>query len=129
MALSVSCHPILEQIHTIDGTADAWRLPASRPNNSMRSRMASVCRTEFQVDDSAQRVVLMERMIADFDCMAADLDQEILIQQDRAGINDPAHFAYPTFAKAAILRRDNMRRSADVLRAHLAKATEASSTE
>jgi hypothetical protein len=91
---------------------------------SMRSR-ATFIRRRFQVDARRQRVVLMERMIADFDCMAADLDREILIEQERARIHDPAHFAYPTYAKAAILRRDNLKRSADELRAQLAKAKEA----
>jgi len=67
----------------------------------------------------------MERTIADFDRVAADLDREILIEQERAGIYDPAHFAYPTYAKATILRRDNLKRSADELRAQLAKAEEA----
>ncbi len=76
-------------------------------------------------DARRQRVTLMERMIADFDCMAADLDQEILIEQERARNYDPAHFAYPTYAKAAILRRDNLKRSADELRAQLVKAKEA----
>jgi len=67
----------------------------------------------------------MERMIADFDCMAADLDREILIEQERARIHDPAHFAYPAYAKAAILRRDNLKRSADEPRAQLVKAKQA----
>ncbi len=57
--------------------------------------------------------------------MAADLDREILIEQERAGNHDPAHFAYPTYAKAATLRRDNLKRSADELRVQLAKANEA----
>jgi hypothetical protein len=56
--------------------------------------------------------------------MAADLDREILIEQERARIYDPAHFTYPTYAKAAILRRDNLKRSADELRAQLAKVKE-----
>ena len=67
----------------------------------------------------------MERLIADFECMAADLDRLILIEQERAKIHDPAHFAYPMYAKAAILRRDNLKRSADELRAQLSKAKEA----
>jgi hypothetical protein len=33
-----------------------------------------------------------------------------------AGINDPGHFAYPTYAKAAIQRRDNLSRSINDLR-------------
>jgi len=67
----------------------------------------------------------MERLIADFDRMAADLDREILIEQQRSGIHDPADFAYPLYAKAAMLRRDNLKRSADDLGARLAKAKEA----
>jgi len=67
----------------------------------------------------------MERMIADFEGIAVDLDREILIEQERARIHDPAHFAYPTYAKAAILRRDNLRRSAKELQAQLAKVKEA----
>jgi hypothetical protein len=67
----------------------------------------------------------MERMIADFEGIAADLDREILIEQERARIYDPAHFAYPTYAKAAILRRDNLRHSAKELKAQLAKIKEA----
>ena len=35
------------------------------------------------------------------------------------------HFAYPTHARATTLRRDNLRRSADELRVHLAKAEKA----
>jgi len=44
------------------------------------------------------------------------LEREIQNEQDRAGINDPSHFAYPTYAKAAIQRRENLTRSADELR-------------
>ena len=66
----------------------------------------------------------MGRMIADFGGMAAELDRQILIEQERAGVHDPAHFAYPICAKAAALRRDNLKHSADELRAQLAKAKE-----
>lgn len=79
---------------------------------------------ESQVDDTKRRVALMEHMIADFDCLAADLDRGVPIEQERAGIHDPAHFAYPTYAKAAALRRDNLKRFADELRAQLAKTKE-----
>jgi len=125
MALSMSGH---REIQTIYGPADARGQPATKAaalDASVRSRATFIRRREVQVDDRRQRVALMERMIADFDCMAADLDREILIEQERARIHDPAHFAYPTYAKAAILRRDNLKRSADELRAQLAKAKEA----
>jgi flagellar export protein FliJ len=54
--------------------------------------------------------------------MSADLEREIQHEQDRAGINDPSHFAYPTYAKAAIQRRENLVRSADELRVQLEDA-------
>ena len=79
------------------------------------------------MDSGRQRVALMERMIADFDRMAADLDQEILIEQERVGIHDPGHFAYPIYAKAAILRRDNLKRSADDFEHNLPKPRKHSS--
>jgi hypothetical protein len=128
MALSMSGHRVLGPIQTIYGPADAQGQPATKAqalDASMRSRATFIRRREFQVDDKRQQVALMGRLIADFDCMAADLDREILIEQERARIHDPAHFAYPTYAKAAILRRDNLKRSADELRAQLAKAKEA----
>ena len=130
MALSMSGHPVLEPNQTTYGPANTWKKPvptaskATALDASTRSPATFIRRIEFQADASRQRVALMERMIADFDCMAAGLDREILIEQERAGIHDPAHFAYPTYAKAAILRRDNLKRSADELRAQLAKDKE-----
>ncbi len=130
MALSMSGHPVLEPNQTTYGPADAWEKPVPTASEAkvfdapMRSRARFIRRMEFQVDSTRQRVALMEHMIADFDCMAVDLDREILIEQERAKNHDPAHFAYPTYAKAAGLRRDNLKRSADELRAQLAKAKE-----
>jgi hypothetical protein len=128
MALSISGYPVLGPIQTIHRPADARGQSATKTDAldaSMRSRATFIRRREFQADDKRQRLVVMERTIADFDRIAADLDREILIEQERARNYDPAHFAYPTYAKAAILRRDNLRRSADELRAQLAKGNDA----
>ena len=59
-----------------------------------------------------RRVAQIETMIAEFQRMSADLDREIAAEEAKAGISDPAHFAYPTYARAATQRRDNLRRSA-----------------
>jgi hypothetical protein len=64
-------------------------------------------------------------LIADCDRSAADLDQEVRNEEDRVKIYDRAHCAYPTYAKATATRRDNLRRSANELRIHLAKAEQA----
>ena len=61
-------------------------------------------------------------MIREFDGMASDLDRQIKAEEDRTGVRDPAHFAYSTFAKSASQRRDNLRASADGLKAKLEAA-------
>jgi flagellar protein FliJ len=88
----------------------------------MKSRETLIRLKKFQVDEKQRKVAQIETMIAEFERMAADLEREIRVEQDRAGIHDPAHFAYPTYAKAAIVRRENLRRSADELRAQLETA-------
>jgi flagellar protein FliJ len=85
----------------------------------MKSRETLIRLKKFQVDEKRRKVAQIEAMIAEFDRMAADLEREIKVEQDRSGIHDPAHFAYPTYAKAAITRRENLKRSADELRVQL----------
>ncbi len=88
----------------------------------MKSRETLIRLKKFQVDEKRRRVAQIEGMIADFQRMSVDLEREIQTEQDRAGINDPTHFAYPTYAKAAIQRRENLTRSADELRIQLEDA-------
>src|SRR5436309_8899367 len=88
----------------------------------MKSRDTLIRLKKFQVDERRRKVAQIEGMIAEFDRMATDLDREITVEQDRAGIHDPTHFAYPTYAKAAITRRDNLKRSADELKTQLEDA-------
>ncbi len=88
----------------------------------MKSRDTLIRLKKFQVDEKRRKVAQIEAMIAEFERMAADLEREIKVEQDRAGIHDPAHFAYPTYAKAAITRRENLKRSADDLRTQLEDA-------
>jgi flagellar FliJ protein len=97
----------------------------------MKSRETLIRLRKFQVDEKRRRVAQIESMVADFDRMATDLEREIDTEHSRAGITDPTHFAYPTYAKAALVRRDNLKRSADELkgqledaRMHLAEAFE-----
>ncbi len=85
----------------------------------MKSRETLIRLKKFQVDEKRRKVAQIEAMIAEFNRIAGDLEREIKLEQDRAGIHDPAHFAYPTYAKAAIVRRENLKRSADELKAQL----------
>jgi len=88
----------------------------------MKSRETLIRLKKFQVDEKRRKVAQIEAMIAEFDRIAAELDREIKTEQERAGIHDPAHFAYPTYAKAAIQRRDNLARSVNDLKVQLEDA-------
>ena len=91
----------------------------------MKSRDTLIRLKKFQVDEKRRKVTQIETMIAEFERMANDLEREIKVEQDRAGIHDPGHFAYPTYAKAAIQRRENLKRSADELKGQFDDAKEA----
>lgn len=88
----------------------------------MKSRNSLIRLKRFQVDEKRRQVVQIEMMIAEFERMAAELDDQILAEQKRSGITDVTHFAYPTFAKAAMVRRDNLIGSANDLRGQLEQA-------
>ena len=83
---------------------------------AMKSRESLLKFKRFQVEEKRRRVSQIEAMIAEFGRMAGDLDREIENEEKRAGISDPAHFAYPTYAKAARTRRDNLLNSAAELK-------------
>ncbi len=91
----------------------------------MKSRETLIRLKKFQVDEKRRKVAQIEGMIAEFERMAGDLDREIRAEQERAGIHDPGHFAYPTYAKAAMQRRENLQRSADDLKVQLEGASAA----
>ena len=91
----------------------------------MKSRETLIRLKRFHVDEKRRRVTQIEGMIAEFKRMAGDLDREIENEERRAGLSDPAHFAYPTYAKAARVRRDNLANSADELNGQLDDAKNA----
>ena len=92
----------------------------------MKSRSESLIRLKkFQVDEKRRQLTQIEMMISDFERMAAELDQQIEIEQQKTGISDVAHFAYSTFAKAAIARRDNLLASANDMKGNLEAAQDA----
>lgn len=91
----------------------------------MKSRETLIRLKKFQVDEKRRKVMQIEGMIADFERMAGDLEREIKSEQDKANIHDPSHFAYPTYAKAAIQRRENLKHSADELKVQLNEAKDA----
>ena len=88
----------------------------------MKARESALRLKRFEADEKARKVADLEHMIREFENMASDLDRQIRAEEDRTDIKDPTHFAYSTFAKSASLRRDNLRTSADGLKAKLEAA-------
>src|ERR1700689_333996 len=88
----------------------------------MKSRDSLIRLKRFQVEERRRRMAQIEAMIAEFARIAADLDREIALEEQRAGISDMSHFAYPTYARAARARRDNLQRSSGELREQLEAA-------
>jgi flagellar export protein FliJ len=77
----------------------------------MKSRENLVRLKQFQVNEKRRQLLQFDMMIAEFERMASELDLQIVAEEKKAGITDVNHFAYPTFAKAARQRRDNLQNS------------------
>ncbi|PSJ52106.1 flagellar export protein FliJ [Kumtagia ephedrae] len=77
----------------------------------MKSRENLVRLKQFQVNEKRRQLSQLDVMIAEFERMAGDLELQIAAEEKKAGITDVNHFAYPTFAKAARQRRDNLKNS------------------
>lgn len=77
----------------------------------MKSRDSVLRLKRFQVQEKARQLAQIDQMITQFKTMAADLDGQIAYEEKKSGIDDVSHFAYPTFAKAARLRRENLQTS------------------
>ena len=88
----------------------------------MKSRDTLVRLKRFQVEEKRRRIIQLNAMIAEFSRMANDLDREIATEERRVNITDPNHYAYPTYARAARVRRDNMIASVNDLRGQLEEA-------
>jgi flagellar FliJ protein len=88
----------------------------------MKSSDAVIRLKRFEVEERQRKVADIEAMIGELNTMATDLDRQISIEQERAGVTDVNHYAYPTFAKAAMQRRNNLANSVAGLEAKLAAA-------
>jgi hypothetical protein len=104
------------------------RLPAGSNKAASKVRRPDdpwACQVDGQVTDLRRRIPTLRRLIADCDRLVAELDQDIRNEENRVNVHNPRVVAYSTYAKATASRRDNLKRSADELRVHLAKAERA----
>ncbi|TPW32792.1 flagellar export protein FliJ [Pararhizobium mangrovi] len=85
----------------------------------MKSRESLVRLKAFQVGEKRRQLDQIQTMMNEFERMAAELESQIASEEKRAGISDVNHFAYPTFAKAARQRADNLQGSIHELKIQL----------
>ena len=74
----------------------------------MKSRDNLLRLKHFQVQDKTRQLAQIDMMIGEFERMSNDLLAQIEVEEKKAGITDASHFAYPTFAKAARTRAENL---------------------
>ena len=91
----------------------------------MKSRDNMLRLKHFKVEDRTRQLTQIDLMIGEFSRMAAELDNQIKLEEQKSGITDSSHFAYPTFAKAARQRRDNLTGSIRELQVKRESAVEA----
>ena len=88
----------------------------------MKAHESLVRLRKFEVDESRRKVAGLEEMISEFKDMADDLDRQIKIEQQRAGVSDVNDCRYPLWAKDAIVRRQHLLESVRELEEQLEAA-------
>ncbi len=91
----------------------------------MKSRENLLRLKHFQVEDKTRQLAQIDMMIAEFEKMSTDLSNQIKYEEEKSGISDVNHFAYPTFAKAARQRMDNLEVSVRDLQEQRVRAADA----
>ncbi len=94
----------------------------------MKSWEIAVRAKRFELAERSRKADDLKGMVRDFETMAADLDRQILAEEERTGVKDSTHFSYSTFAKAASLRRDKLLVSVGDLKSQLETALIAQQT-
>ncbi len=114
----------------LDLSARAGPVSASLAR-AREARRRLIVAKQFQIEKAHRLIANIGQAIGEFERAAAALDEGIRAEEDRAGIRDLTHFAYPRSAKSMRVRRDNIRRSITELREELArlKTTLANDTE
>lgn len=90
----------------------------------MRNKESLIRLHRFQVDERRRQVADLEAMLEEFHRRETDLNRQVQAEQERAGISDVAHYAYPMFAKSMLVRRENILQSIDEITKKLEAAKE-----
>lgn len=109
---SVRCAPLmarpLQPNVRLRGTGEPKAVRERQGYRSMKPRQSVLRLKRFDLAEKVRKVANLEGMIREFDSMIDDLDRQVAAEESRTGVRDRSHFAYSTFAKSALQRRDNL---------------------
>ena len=89
----------------------------------MRSSRETLLRLHrFRTEEKRRQVADIEAMITDLMRKYDDLDAQMKVEEQRTGVNDPAHFNYSMAAKSTRGRRDNILKTVGDLKDQQASA-------
>jgi flagellar protein FliJ len=75
----------------------------------MRSSRETLLRLHrFRTEEKRRQVADIEAMVVELMRKYDDLDAQMKLEEQRTGVNDPAHFNYSMAAKSTRARRDNI---------------------
>jgi len=78
------------------------------------------------IDAQHTQVLTIQALIAEVDHSIKALDRSIEIEQERAGVTESSHYAYPMTARAMGTRRDNLKITKDALANRLSSLLDSS---
>jgi hypothetical protein len=78
------------------------------------------------IDAQHTQVLTIQALIAEVDHSIKALDRSIEIEQERAGVTERSHYAYPMTARAMETRRDNLKITRDALANRLSSLLDSS---
>ena len=83
---------------------------------------------EMQNKTRAREIFQIGTMIADLERVVQLLDADIIAAEQRSGISDQSHFAYPVIARNLAARRENLTATISMLMFKLSRLDAQSST-
>ena len=89
----------------------------------MKARESALRAKRFEADEKNRKVIDLEQMIQEFERMAYDLECQVKAEEERTGVKDAQHFAYSTFARSAMQRRENLLASVSELQEKLGRCS------
>lgn len=85
----------------------------------MKSRESQTRLMQFKVEEKTRQLQGIEMMMSEMEKMVSELEYQIASEEKKSGISDPSNYAYPTFAKAARTRAENLHGSIKELKVQM----------